>query len=245
MLVSVVAFTQLLAGDETRIFAEGNKAYQEKDFAKAIKVYEQLLAAGLRSADLEYNLGNAWYKSDNPGRAILHYERALIQSPDHEAARRNLTFLRSKISNEIELLPPFFLTEWWNSARMSMSSTSMGITGMLLWWLGFGALGVWGLGKTRTQKKWGLTAGIVFLALSLLPYSLATSRASFEKNSKQAILIQKTAILRAAPDDVSQEIMTLQEGVKVQQIENFNGWWQVRLENGELGWLPEQVMERI
>ncbi|MBK9013897.1 MAG: SH3 domain-containing protein [Saprospiraceae bacterium] len=58
-------------------------------------------------------------------------------------------------------------------------------------------------------------------------------------------MIQKSAILRIAPDETSQEIQTLQEGVKMEQVENLDGWWQVRLENGELGWLPEAVMERI
>ena len=245
LVLSIALATSLLAGDEARIFAEGNKAYQKKDFGKAIEVYEKLLAAGWRSAELEYNLGNAWYRSGSPGRAIVHYERALMQSHGHEAAERNLAFLRSKINSEIEPLPPFFLTKWWQSARMALPATSMGITGMLLWWLGFGALAVWLFGKSRLQKKWGIVAGIALLAVSLLPFSLALSRASFEKNTKQAILIQKSAILRAAPDDSSQEIMTLQEGMKLQQVENLDGWWQVRLENGDLGWLPEQAMERI
>jgi tetratricopeptide (TPR) repeat protein len=240
-----VLIGQSFAGEEARIFAEGNKAYQEKDYAQAIKIYEQLLAAGWKSPELEYNLGNAWYRSDSPGRAIVHYERALIQSPDHPEALRNLAFLRSKITSEIEPLPPFFLSAWWKSARMAVSSTSMGITGMILWWLGFGALAVWVFGKSRTQKKWGFIGGIILLAVSLLPFSLALSRVGFEKNTKQAILIQKSAILRAGPEDSAQEIKTLEEGVKLYQVENLNGWWQVRLENGELGWLPEPVMERI
>ncbi len=243
--LSILLISSLLAGDAERIFAEGNKAYQQKEFGKAIEIYEQLLASGWRSAELEYNLGNAWYRSDSPGRAVLHYERALLQSPDHVETHRNLDFLRSKIKNEIEPLPPFFLSKWWESAKMALPPTKMGIVAMVLWWLGFGALAFWALGKSRAQKKWGLIAGIGLLVLSLLPFSLGLSRAGFEKNTRLAILIQKSAILRIAPDETSQEIQTLQEGVKMEQVENLDGWWQVRLENGELGWLPEAVMEQI
>ncbi len=244
-MVVVGLISNLLASDEARIFAEGNKAYHEKDFGKAIKIYEQLLESGFRSSDLEYNLGNAWYKSGSSGRAILHFERALVQAPDHEGAMQNLEFLRSKIPSDIEPLPSFFLAKWWGSTRLATSATNMGVLGMALWWAGFGALALWLLGKTRAQKKWGLIAGITLVTLSFLPFSLAFSRILFEKNSQQAILIQKSAILRAAPEDNSQEITTLQEGMKLQQLENLNGWWQVSLENGELGWLPEQAMERI
>ncbi len=245
LTLSISLITSVLGGDEERLFAEGNKAYQQKEFGKAIEIYEQLLASGWRAADLEYNLGNAWYRSDSPGRAILHYERALLQSPGHTEAQRNLLFLRSKIKNEIEPLPPFFLTKWWLSAKLALPSTSMGILALALWWLGFSLLALRVLGKSRSQKKWGLLLGVGLMALSLLPFALAIGRAAFEKNTHQAILIQKTAILRIAPEDTSQEIMTLQEGVKLAQVENLGGWWRVRLENGELGWLPESAIERI
>ncbi|MBI1227257.1 MAG: tetratricopeptide repeat protein [Bacteroidetes bacterium] len=237
--------TYLRAEDEARIFAEGNKAYQEQDYAKAIKIYEQLLDSGYRAPELEYNLGNAWYKKGSPGRAILHYERALILAPENAEIKQNLDFLHSKLAMEIEPLPPFFLVKWWQSARLAISTNKMGIVGLVLWWLGFSGLAMWILGKNRAQRKWGLLAGIALLLMSILPFSLAISRVCFEKNTQQAILLQKSAILRAEPEDSSQEIMTLVEGVKLQQIENINGWWQVRLENGELGWLPEQSMERI
>ncbi len=245
LFLSVSLITNLLAGDAERIFAEGNKAYQAKEFSKAVDLYEQLLASGWRSADLEYNLGNAWHRLDSPGRAILHYERALLLSPGHVEATKNLAFLRSKIKDKLEPLPPFFLSEWWKSARMALSSTGMGSLALVLWWLGFGALVLLAFGKSRQQKKWGLLVGCGLLMLSLLPFSLALSRAGFEKNTRQAILIQKSAIIRTAPEDASQEVQTVQEGTKLEQVERLNGWWQVRLANGTSGWLPEQVMERI
>lgn len=235
----------IFASDEARILAEGNKAYEEKDFGKAIKIYEGLQASGFQAAELEYNLGNAWYKSGSIGRAVLHFERALIICPNDAKTEQNLKFLRTKISPELEPLPPFFLAEWWRNAKLAISSTSMGILGLIVWWLGFGALATWQLGKSHPQKKWGLIAGIALLALSFLPFSLALGRMMLENDSGEAVLIQKSAILRAAPAETSQELMTLQEGIKFQQLENQNGWWQVRLENGEIGWLPEQAMERI
>lgn len=241
LLALLTITARISASDEARIFAEGNKAYSEKDFGKAIKLYESLMEAGWNSPDLEYNLGNAWYRHGSVGRAVLHFERALLRNPHHGEAKKNLAFLASKIGSDMEPLPDFFLSKWWKTARMAFTATTMGIIGLAAWWLGCLAIGVWILRK----KKWGLLVGICLLLASLLPIALSLSRVYYEKNTHQAILIQKSAILRAAPEETSSEVLTLDEGMKLDQLEHLEGWWQVRLPNGEVGWLPEQAIEQI
>lgn len=233
------------AGEVDRLFAEGNKAYQKKDYAKAVDLYERVMEQGYRFADLEYNLGNAWYRQGSTGRAILHYERALVLAPNHPEATKSLGFVRSTNKDGIEPLPTFLLSKWWLAARQSLSLTAMGILALVLWWAGFAALCWSVIDKTRPQKKWGMLAGLALLVVGLLPFSLALGRAGFEKNTRQAILIQKSAILRSAASDSAQEVLTISEGTKLEQVENQDGWWQVRLTNGEIGWLPELAMERI
>ncbi len=245
ILLFGVSLMQLFASNAETLFAEGNEAYKAKDYNKAIEHYDRLVSEGYKSADLEYNLGNAWYRQGSIGRAILHYERALILDNKHEATAKNLVFVRSKVNTEIEPLPDFFLTKWWASARMALGTTSMGSVAVLLWWAGFGALAISLLSKSKKQKKWGLLGGFSLLLISVLPFALAFSRSAYERNTKQAILVQKTAILRSAPEDASQEVMTIPEGTKLHQLTRQEGWWQVSLENGEMGWLPEQAMVRI
>ncbi|MBK8566292.1 MAG: SH3 domain-containing protein [Saprospiraceae bacterium] len=235
----------LLAGEAETLFAEGNKAYKEKAYDKAIATYEELINQGYKSADLEYNLGNAWYRQGSVGQAVLHFERALVLDGNHEQATKNLAFLRSKINADIEPLPAFFMTEWWRFARMALGANSMGIIAMLFWWTGFVGLAVWAMGKTREHKKWGLIAGVTLLIISILPFALSMSRKMYEGNTAQAILIQKTAILRTGPNEGSQEVETIAEGTKLRQLAELEGWWQVSLENGEIGWIPESALERI
>ncbi len=244
-LLFLFQLTSLLAGEAETLFAEGNKAYKEKAYDKAIAAYEELVNQGYKTADLEYNLGNAWYRQGSVGKAVLHFERALVLDANHALTIKNLEFLRAKINADIEPLPDFFMTRWWRSARMALGASTMGIFAMLLWWAGFVGLAIWAMGKTRGQKKWGLIAGVALLITSVLPFALSMSRIMYQDNTGQAILIQKTAILRTGPNDGSQEVETIAEGTKLKQLTELEGWWQVSLENGEIGWVPESALERI
>ena len=226
-------------------FQQANDAFQKNDFEKAAQLYEQLAEAGYRSTELEYNLGNAWYRLNSPGKAILHYERALVLAPNDEDVQHNLALPRQQLKDEIEALPDFFLARWWKNLRMVLSSTGWGVMALLLWWGGLAGLAVWQIGQTRKSKKLGFLAGLACLLLSLLPFSLALSRMMYEKDTGQAVILEKTASLRSAPDEAGTEILLLHEGTKVALSDQLSGWWKVRLANGETGWLEGKVLERI
>lgn len=226
-------------------FRKANQAYSKNDYQAAVDSYEQLLQSGYRSAELEFNLGNAYYRLGNLGMAVLHLERCLMIAPRMAEARENLQIVNKGLSDEIEPLPPFFLTHLWENARMWLPAGVWGTLAIGIWWLGFAALGMWLLGKNRTQKKWGFIGGVCCILLSLLPFSLALSRAFFQQNSRQAIVTEKTTALRSSPDEAGTEIRALHEGTKVEMIESLSGWWRIKLANGEQGWLEGKVMEQI
>src|SRR5687767_8758548 len=79
------------------LFEAGNRAYETGDFAAALALYEQLLAQGLGSAELFYNLANTHYKLGTLGQARLWYERSLLTKPGDDDARHNVNLIRAKI----------------------------------------------------------------------------------------------------------------------------------------------------
>ncbi|MCM2271396.1 MAG: tetratricopeptide repeat protein, partial [candidate division Zixibacteria bacterium] len=52
-------------------FAAGNRFFQDKEYVKAIEAYSRAVQAGVESAPLYYNLGNAYFKSADLGHAVL------------------------------------------------------------------------------------------------------------------------------------------------------------------------------
>ena len=240
----IFSFIVAYAGQEDELFQLANEAYQSNDFNKAIKLYEQIGEMGFESAEMEYNLGNAYFRTERIGKSILHYERASLLAPGDEDVEHNLALAKQNVEGRDEL-PAFFLTSWWQNMRMLISSSAWGVIAIILLWIGFGGLCLWLMGKEREQRKIGFYVGACALIFSILPFSLAWSRMNFEKNSEKAIIIASDARLQSAPDSAGSEVLKLHEGEKVDLIDNLSGFWQVRLMNGEKGWVSENDLEEI
>jgi len=60
---------------------QGNEAYNQGDYRKAIAFYEQTLSMGQHSAALYFNLGNAYYKLNNVAESVYYFEKAQQLNP--------------------------------------------------------------------------------------------------------------------------------------------------------------------
>ena len=244
-LIILSIYNLAIASDAKDLLSTANEAYRTNDFTTAIEQYEAILQSGFESKAVYYNLGNAYYRNEELGKAILNYERARIQAPNDADIKHNLKVARQQLQDEIEVLPEFFLTRWWHSTRMGLSISGWGILALFLLWLGIAGLIVWVLIPVRQQKKVGFILGVVLLVLFFLPLSLAISRGSFEKHSETAIIIKPEVELRAGPDEISNTVLALHQGTKVFILDQLEGWYRVMLENREEGWLEEEAIEEI
>lgn len=231
--------------DPQAILNEANEAYRRQAYPEAIQGYEALLRAGYRQAAIYYNLGNSYYRSGQKGRAILNYERARLLAPGDADIRHNLDFLYRQLPEEWQPLPEFFLFRWWKSLRQTLTTSGWGILALLCWWLGAAGLAFWQIGRTRGQRKWGFIAGMGLLLLGVLPLSLAVSRQSALRHHNRAVIVSPELSLHSAPDEQSKAIRTLSDGIAVELLDSIGQWRQVRLPNGEEGWLEGTGVEGI
>src|SRR5512133_3866319 len=121
----------------TTVFAQGdliqkaNEHYTKEEFTKAIDGYNQILMAGIESPELYYNLGNAYYKTNQFTLAILNYERAKLLAPDDEDIEFNLLVANQKVVNSIQELPGIFIVRWWNSLINSQNTDTWAILSII------------------------------------------------------------------------------------------------------------------
>lgn len=235
----------LHAAEPTAQLASANQAYQKNDFATAIKGYELLLQQGYRSEALYYNLGNSYYRTNDLGKAVLNYERALLLDPNDADTKHNLQLVQSQLPDEIDPLPDFFLTKWWNGLAGLWSAQVWSILALILLWAGIVGLTLWLLGRVRLHKKIGFIAGSSLLIISLLAFALANNRTKNIQNSGRAVVLQREIVMRSAPDSESKEVMKLHAGETLKLLDQIGDWYKVSLRNGEQGWLPDQSFERI
>src|SRR5438477_5041815 len=90
--VSTVSSFAQAKGD----FTKANQEYAQGHFPEAISGYEALVRAGQWSANLFYDLGNAYFRTGDFGHAILNYERALALERHHPEATANLQIARDE-----------------------------------------------------------------------------------------------------------------------------------------------------
>lgn len=244
LFVLVVTAGTVAGQDE--IVARGNAAYQEGDFAAAVEAYEAVLESGYRSAGLEYNLANAYFKDGSLGRAILHWERALELAPGDEDIQANLDLARSLTVDAVEPLQRFWLfsvVSWWIGllpAGWLRGLVSIG-------WISVSA-GV--VLRILSRAVWAPTAGrslIVVGSLLLLLFAPAMLvRETGIGLPEEAVVLADAVQVRSAPsaeDDLT--LFEIHEGTKVRIDQRTGEWLEVVLEDGKVGWVPVGVVEVI
>lgn len=222
-----------------------NAAYQKKDFDEAIKLYQAVLQGGAVSEALHYNLGNCYFRTNQYGRAVLHYERALLFDPDDADTRHNLAVIQNRLPDKIETLSEFFLTAWLKKISYLRSARGWSLQAIVLLWLGMGGLALWLLGSIRQQKKAGFIAGFFLLSLSAASFLFASYRHQALQQHRRAVIMQSEAALHLAADAQSSVERVLHEGTTLSVLDSIGQWYKINLANGDQGWLLKEKVEKI
>ncbi len=205
-----------------------NEAYRRQSYEEAASLYDSLIRMGYEEAELYYNAGNAHYKLDHMGSAILNYERALRLNPGDENVLHNLKLANARTIDKLERQPELFLGKWLKEGYRSRNSESWGVLGLSLIWIAFlfGALFVFV--KGRGLKQLSFFAGVLALVLSLAAAGLSVSRGTDEADNREAIVMTPAAYVKEAPNGQT-NLLILHEGSKVEVLDEIEGWRKVRI----------------
>ena len=86
----------------TEAMVTANRLYEDGQFAQAAQAYQQLADQGFADSALFFNLGNAYFKQGDYGRAILNYRRAEQLAPRDEDIAANLALARAQRVDQFE-----------------------------------------------------------------------------------------------------------------------------------------------
>lgn len=228
-------FLTLASGKE--VLTEAEKAYDAKQYGRAVELYEQLLKEGYTSYQLYYNLGNAYYKKSELGKAIHAYELARKLEPDEEDIKINLGIANSKTIDKIDTKENFFITAVKTNLLSSLSTKAwawLSILNLFLASLSFFGFYV----LTHPQfRRICFSLSLIFFLGFLTTYILGSAAVRSKSVNKFAIVLSKEVKVMSEPTPAASIRFRLHEGTKVRVVENNGDWLLIKLENGNEGWL--------
>ena len=238
-----IAFSQL--AEQERTIEQANQSYSNGDFETAISQYESVVNAGYESSGLYFNLGNAYFKMNNVPAAILYYEKARKLDPADENILFNLELANSRIVDKMEPLPEFFLKTWWKSARNLFTSDQWAKTGIICFVFLLMSASVFIVSRAIILRKLSFYSGLVFLVIMFV--SLVFSISSYRDYSRKstAIIFTPTVTVKSSPNESSVDLFVIHEGTKVLIMDHVEGWSEVRLANGNVGWIRSETFRNI
>ena len=225
--------------------ADADSAYVNGNYQEAIKVYESLLKHG-ESAELYYNLGNAYYRTENITRAVLNYERALLLSPGDGDIRFNLQIARSKTIDKIVPESEMFFVTWYRSLVNIMSVDGWGRMALVSLALVIVLFLVYLFSARVWVQKVGFFGGGILLVVFVFSNFFAWQQRQQLLNREGAIVVAPSVTVKSTPAQNGTDLFILHEGTKVVITDgSMKSWREIRLADGKKGWIESKKIELI
>ncbi|HEY0029649.1 MAG TPA: tetratricopeptide repeat protein [Bacteroidia bacterium] len=231
--------------DQSIVFDSANAAYATGRYDTAIKLYESILEKNVESSELYYNLGNAYYKTNEIGLAILNYERAKKLNPSDEDLITNLKLANQRTEDKIEAAPELFITEWKNGIVNLLNETGWSVLCILLLCFSLILMITYIAAGNKKIKKTGFFGGLVFLLITVIIFFIAQHKYELTKYSADAIILSSSVTATGSPSEKGTKLFILHEGTKVTILQEETEWAEIRIANGNVGWIRSNSLKKI
>jgi tetratricopeptide (TPR) repeat protein len=235
LLMLIITSVKVFAN--TDLYIQAEKLYEQKKYDEAILIYESILSSKLTSPKLYYNLGNCYFKTNQIGKAIYNYELAKKINPKDDDTKVNLKIANTKTIDKIENKENYFIGALKNSILNYFTSTIWAwisvislISSLFLFFLFF-------ILNSMVLKRVGFFIGIISFIVFVGSMVLGYSSLRLKNEINYAIILPHELKVHIEPTSNSDTKFSLHEGTKVSVINQISQWVNIKLENGNEGWV--------
>lgn len=235
LLFSFAPAARAATPDPTRTFVEAARAYDENRLADAIAGWESLLDQGQVLPDVLFNLGNAYYRNGQLGRAIRAYRHAQTLAPRDPDIRANLGFAAQTAGIPLPARHPVAAllldasrSEWLAVASAAFWLLGLSLAAGLLW------------PRARFALRPAAAAGALLLALALA--GLAAHHRL--RQIPEAVVMLPGQKVLSGPLDTSTPLLAIPEGAIVRQLDRRGAWVEIQTDSTR-GWLPASALQPV
>jgi tetratricopeptide (TPR) repeat protein len=218
-------------------FGKANEEFAQRHFKEAISDYEALIHDGQWSANVFYDLGNAYFRAGDFGRAILNYERALALERHHPEATANLQIARDE-AGAVELQPS------WPERYLQFASVNQySIAAAVAFWVAAFWLATLIFTSRRSAARISLLVVmfLVFAGSILAIWQLERG----SKGDALAIVTGKNVQARLATADTANAVLALPPGSEIKILSTRGDWIYAALPKNLRGWIPAKDAEQV
>lgn len=250
LLLAAVALVALAAPARAAVddpAKQGAALYATQHYPEAAAAYEKAVAEGLRHPAVFYNLGNAYFRAGQLGRAVLWYERALRLDPGFEDARYNLEVVRENVAARFgkDQVKGATAQPFWVTAVHWLPLPLLVVLVVVLDALFFGLLlSLRFLSEGFLRTGLGVAAVFTFIAGGASGV-LLYGRIHYLERVRAAVVVSDEVVMRELPDAASREMPKLHAGHRVVVLRDSQGWRRIRLANRVEGWVPKETVEPV
>lgn len=245
ILLSFLMVCPLQASELQTLSQQADSAYVAERYEEARDMYLQL-ADSVQDAQLYYNLGCAYFRTEDIAHAILWFERALVLDPANEDIRFNLEFARSRTIDRITPRHEMFFVSFWRSMVHGMSTDTWGMmavcffVGILLMALAFLYL------KNITIRKVSFALAVVMFFGCVLCNICAWQLNYYNSHRTAAVIVDSSVTIKSTPSQSGNDLFVLHEGTTVEiNDDSMREWCEISIADGKMGWMPRAALEKI
>ncbi len=225
---------------DTTTYVYGNVMYEKGNYYVAITVYENLLAANGPAEEIYFNLGNAYYKTNQFGKAVLNYERALFFDTNDNDTEYNLELANQRIRDKIEPVATSIFELWWRGYISWFTAIGWSVIAILLIWISLAGFIVYRYHKFIKFQREGFYIFLVAIILFVFAFAGAAGRSASDKNYQFAIVLSPSAVIKSEPSESSTNLYLIHEGLKLQLLNTENNWTEIKMPDGIIGWVKNE-----
>ncbi len=226
-------------------FLEGVDFYNAADYKSALNTWLDIYNTGYRSAALDYNIGNAYFKLNNVPGAILFFERARLLKPGDDNINYNLQIARTLVVDKFQEIPELFFVRWFNFVSLVLSSNVWAVISIISFILFLIVLSVYLYSSMYKLKVAGFWLAIFCVVLSASSISFTLRNKELVYDSHKAVIFSPTVNGKSSPDQSGTDLFILHEGSKVSIKDKVGDWYEIKLSDGNIGWVPSNSLNII
>jgi tetratricopeptide (TPR) repeat protein len=238
LLISLFTFGAAAQDPGTGKFNQGVTYFSAGTYNEALQAWTEVYNTGYRSASLCYNMGNAYFKLNNIPQAILFYERAYLLKPADEDINYNLQIARTLIVDRFQEIPELFFVRWYDFISLFLSSNMWARISIISFVLSLLFLSLYIYSSKYRPKVIGFWFAVALFVITIGSFVFSARNKYLVYDSHKAIITTPMISGKSSPDSSGTDLFVIHEGTKVTVEDELGDWLEIRLSDGNKGWVP-------